>query len=92
MEFKTRREIYNFILEYPGVHLRELFRRLSYSDGAIKYHLSFLKKQHLVIEKHEMGYNRFYASNSLARDEVKILNVIRQKTLHHYTLVLIFMC
>ena len=91
LEFKTRKEIYNFILEYPGVHLRELFRRLSYSDGAIKYHLNFLKKQHLIVKKHEMGYNRFYVLNGLGKSEIKILNVIRQKTPRHIILYL-FLC
>ena len=89
LEFETRKEIYNFILEYPGLHLRELFRRLNHSGGAIKYHLNFLKKQHLIIEKHEMGYNRFYASNDVGMGEVKILNVLRQKNLRHILLYLL---
>jgi len=89
LEFKTRKEIYNFILEYPGLHLRELFRRLDHSNGTIKYHLNFLKKQHLIIEKHETGYNRFYASNDVGMDEVKILNVLRQKNPRHILLYLL---
>lgn len=89
LEFKTRKEIYNFILKYPGLHLRELFRRLNHSDGAIKYHLDFLKKQHLIIEKHESGYNRFYVSNMVGASEVKILNVLRQKNPRHILLYLL---
>ncbi|MCK4365849.1 MAG: winged helix-turn-helix transcriptional regulator [Thermoplasmatales archaeon] len=41
LELETRRQIYNIILENPGLHLRELSRRTNLSFGGLRHHLNY---------------------------------------------------
>ena len=79
LQLETRREIYNFILKYPGLHLRELTRRTNISIGGLRYHLDFLKKQEIVTTKSDKRYTRYYASKNVGKDDKKILNLLQQK-------------
>jgi len=77
---KIRRAIYKFILENPGLHFRELGRRLNIPRSTINYHLNCLKKQGLIITKKDYKYNRYFISEDMGEREKKILNIIRVET------------
>ena len=65
LQFETRRNIYNFIVERPGLHLREISRRINISFGGLRHHLDILKKQELIITKTNYGYTRYYATHKI---------------------------
>ena len=51
LNLQTRRDIYNCILKYPGIHLRQIFREIKCSQGSVRYNVKYLKKCKLVLEK-----------------------------------------
>ena len=62
---EIRREIYDYLVENPGAHLREIKREVGISMGTTVWHLEVLKKAQFVVSmKHEnklvffpKGYN-----------------------------------
>jgi predicted transcriptional regulator len=76
----TRKEIYQFITKYPGLHFSKISRELSIPKTTLKYHINYLKKRELIIDITEDRYVRFYASNKLGVEDKKILNIIQKKT------------
>ena len=80
LNLEKRRLLYNLILNNPGLHLREIFRNFDLSEGAIKYHLKYLKARRLIIEKNEDGYKRFYVRNKVCEKYKKMWNIFRKDT------------
>ena len=78
LKLEKRREIYNFILENPGLHLREISRRINISFGGLRHHLDILKKQELIITKDDLKYTRYYATQKVGKNDREILNLLRQ--------------
>ena len=64
LKLETRREIYNFILEYPGLHLREISRRTNIPLGSLGYYIKSLKKYGLIETKKDQKYNQGSALES----------------------------
>jgi len=80
LELKTRRIIYNCILKNPGIHERELERRLKLALSTIDYHLYYLKRKELVITKTDGHYTQYYASGKVGEKDKKLLAILRQKS------------
>jgi len=78
LELETRRQIYNVILKNPGLHLRELSRRIYISYGNFIHHLNFLTKQDFIVTKSDRRYTRYYVSKKVGREEKELLNILRQ--------------
>ena len=79
LELKTRRVIYKYILKNPGIHERELSRRIKIPLSTIDYHLYYLKRKELVLTKTDGHYTLLYASGKVGEKDKKILAVLRQK-------------
>lgn len=96
---ETRKEIYNVIVRFPGLHLREISRRLNMPASLAEYHLQELEDNNVVISIRESGYKRYYPHPNIAeRDERitelqpkerKILGILRQKIPLKITLFLL---
>ena len=80
LELEKRRKIYNFILEYPGLHIREISRRIDIPFSTLYYHLNFLRKRGILKARSEGRYNRYYVTNKIGNREKNILNLLRQDT------------
>jgi predicted transcriptional regulator len=87
INFEKRKEIYDFILKNPGLHLRELNRRLNYSFGSLRYHLNYLTKRCLIKQVPDNGFSRYYITNKVGKDDKKLLNAFRQEKLRKILLV-----
>ncbi|MEE9223236.1 MAG: ArsR family transcriptional regulator [Thermoplasmata archaeon] len=68
LELDTRRRIFQFIVKYPGVHLRELERSLVISVQLLDYHLRVMEKGGLVSFTESDKYKRFYAGVKRVED------------------------
>ncbi|MCK4365475.1 MAG: winged helix-turn-helix transcriptional regulator [Thermoplasmatales archaeon] len=79
LKLETRREIYNFILKYPGLHLRELSRRINLSFGGLRHNLNFLEKQGLISTRADGRYTRYYVTQKVGKNDKEILNLLRQE-------------
>lgn len=89
LELETRREIFNLILKYPGLHLRELSRRTDLSLSGLRHHLNYLIKQEYVVTKSDQRYTRYYASKEVGRRDQIWLNILRQEVPRKIVLLLI---
>jgi len=80
LKLETRKEIYDYILNNPGLHLHEIQRRTNIPLGSLRYHLNYLEKLELINVKSDKKYKRHYVKHSVGVNDKKILNLIRQET------------
>lgn len=78
LELKTRRTIYNFILKHPGMHERELSRKLILPLSTLDYHLYHLKKRNIITSKTDGHYTQFFAEGKIGAKEKKIIATLRK--------------
>jgi len=80
LELETRREIYNYILIHPGLHFRELSRKMNISKSTLEYHLKYLEKKNLAIVIQKERYKRYFISKKIGHEAKKILTILREET------------
>jgi DNA-binding MarR family transcriptional regulator len=83
----SRRLIYQFILKNPGIHFRDLSRRLNLKIYNLKYHISILIKNGYIIQKKEGGFVRFFVQDKISNSDKKIFFYLRQKTTRNIILI-----
>jgi len=77
-ELETRRRIYEQIKKSPGIHFRELERRLQVVVGNLQYHLQYLEKKNLIRASNDEDYVRYFVKDrSLSETERKIMYFLR---------------
>ena len=81
--------MYDFILKNPGLHERELSRRLNISRSTIRYHLYCLQKQEAVIKISEGKHNRYFAQQKIGNGDKKILQLLRQRGTYQIVIFLL---
>ena len=86
LENKTRHDIYNFILKYPGLHFSELSRKLDLPKSTLLFHLNYLERCGVIVTKTEGRYTRFFVEKSFGSFERKIINILRQDALRNIVL------
>jgi len=89
LELETRRRVYETIRDSPGLHFRELERRLMLGYGTLQYHTEFLIKHNLVSEEKGKEYSRFFAASFRSIKERELLSLLRQKTNRHILIHLV---
>jgi len=80
LDLETRRRIYNYILDNPGVHFRDISKKLKINLYNLRYHLHFLQKYNMLCVKNENGYLRFFIAQTVGNGDKKLLAFLRQKT------------
>ncbi len=90
LELENRRRIYQFIEKYPGIHFRELFRKLAISMGSFEYHLNILERNELIYSKKEENYTRYFVSGKLNKEDRELATLLRNDKLRKmlFTLIL----
>ncbi len=78
-ELGTRRKIYEEIVLNPGLHFRELQRRLDMPVGMLEYHLNVLIREELIVAKKDGAYTRFFANTVMTHEERKLMGVLRNE-------------
>ena len=61
-EPSTRQRVYQAVNEHPGLHLREVARRLDLRASHAEYHLHQLTKAGLVKAERSEGYKRYFVT------------------------------
>ncbi len=80
LELKTRKKIYTFIKNTPGIYIRELERETDFTIGQLTYHISILVKANLIKEETDGRFKRFYPVGLNDYDR-KILSLLRRPSL-----------
>jgi predicted transcriptional regulator len=79
LELDSRRRIYEQVEKVPGIHFRELSRRLKIPTGVIEYHLRYLETHHLIISRREGRYKRYFVEGKLGSQDKELLALLRQQ-------------
>jgi predicted transcriptional regulator len=82
LEFETRQNLYSLISESPGLHFREIQRRIKKATGQLTYHLGYLQRVELIKAIRDGEYLRYYPY-SQNDEEVEVIELIRQKSIRH---------
>ena len=80
LENEHRRTIYNFVKENPGLHMRELQRRLKIPLSTLEYHLDYLERKEILSLEGDRRYCRYFA-DKLTTEDKRLFSVLRQKRL-----------
>ncbi len=88
LENERRNEIYEFIKKNPGLHLRELQRRLNLPLTSLEYHIDYMVRKSVLMKESSKHYSRYYAKH-LDDEDKRILKSLRQKRLREIVLILL---
>jgi predicted transcriptional regulator len=88
LENEHRREIYNFVKENPGLHMRELQRKLDIPLSTLEYHLDYLEKNEILSEEDDRRYCRYFAEDH-TEEERTLLSALRQERLREIILLIL---
>ncbi|MBI4210871.1 MAG: winged helix-turn-helix transcriptional regulator [Candidatus Diapherotrites archaeon] len=80
LQLDVRKKLYNTISRNPGLHFRELQRRVGIATGALQYHLDYLAKKHLVRAEKETKFMRYYLVRQDFR-ETDLMSLLRQESM-----------
>jgi predicted transcriptional regulator len=97
LELETRRDIYDLVRRVPGLHMREIQRRLDLSIALAEYHLNLLEESGIVVSIVEEGYRRYFPAPGdvdgrvpgIGGQERRIVGVLRQPIALRITLLLL---
>lgn len=79
LELDTRKRIYNLIKESPGIHFREISRRLEIPVGVVEYHIHYMLKREMIVARKEGRYKRYYAEGKHGSREKRVFPFLRKK-------------
>ena len=90
LALSTRKNIYGVVEANPGLHFREIQRRLDIATGALQYHLEYLAKFHFVRTERQGKFLRYYSTKtpSLGPNQ-RLMNALRQPPLRKILLFLL---
>lgn len=80
LKLDIRKKIYNVIKKNPGLHFRELQRRVGIATGALQYHTDYLMKKHLVRIEKETKFIRYYLVRQNFEDTA-LMSFLRQESM-----------
>lgn len=85
-----RRKIYDYLNKNPGLHVREISRKMQIPKTTLNYHLKCFKKLGLIEEKSGEKCKYIYISKKVGKKEKQILNFLRKETACKIFIYLLF--
>jgi len=79
LKLQTRRIIYDFIKNSPGLNFRELSRKTNIPRSTLNYHINYLKKLDIIEIKQRGQYKYVYIKHKVGTHDKQILQLLRQK-------------
>lgn len=89
LDLETRREIFELISNFPGLHFREILRRMSISSGNLNYQLNYMIKHEILVTIQDGNLKRYYCVGKVKSKEKKILACLRNETARGLVLFLL---
>jgi predicted transcriptional regulator len=89
MDLESRRQIFELITDFPGLHFREILRRLDISSGNLNYHLNYLIKHEVLVTITDGNLKRYYLVGKIKGQEKRILACLRNETARGLVLFLL---
>lgn len=75
-----RMQVEALLLRFPGLHFREIKRRLNLGNGTLEHHLRALTRSGIIEPERDGQFVRFYPSFIL-HDERRLISILRQSRL-----------
>jgi predicted transcriptional regulator len=89
LALEARRKVYALVRDEPGLHLRELERRLAMPLSTLRHHLRFLEEKGLVDAVEDRNQKRWFTRLPVGREGRPLIAALRQKALRRVVLVLL---
>lgn len=89
LDLETRREIFELISRFPGLHFREILRRLKISSGNLNYQLNYMIKHEILVTILDGNLKRYYVVGKVKGNEKRILACLRNETARGLVLFLL---
>jgi predicted transcriptional regulator len=90
LELEARKKIFECVAKSPGIHFREIQRRVGLATGSVDYHLHFLHKNGLVRTEKVGRFLRYYITTvTYAEEDKELLSLLRQERIRHILIYLI---
>jgi len=86
---EVRQQVYEFIQRYPGLHFREIQRRLGMAVGTLQYHIRHLGTEKLIIGRKDGEYTRYYIVGVVTERDRFLLQFLRQRPMRHALVLLL---
>jgi predicted transcriptional regulator len=83
-----RKKIYNFVRRNPGLHLRELQRRLMIPLSSLEHHINYMIRHNILYKEKDGRYVRYFAGQS-TKEERKLISAIRHEKLREIVLIIL---
>jgi len=88
LENSRRKKIYRLIKKNPGLHFREIHRRLKIPSSSLEHHLNYMIRNKVVYDRKDGGYVRYFCE-PLSKEYQKIISALRHKKLREIVTILI---
>jgi predicted transcriptional regulator len=89
LALKKRRDLYHYIKDNPGMHLRAIGRALDISLGDLRYHLDFMEKEGLISSRTDEYKKTYFSATEVSYGDRGTLALLRQDTPRKIILFLI---
>jgi predicted transcriptional regulator len=78
LQLDTRKRIFDLIENTPGIHFREISRRLEIPMGVVEYHINYMLKRDMIVARMEGRYKRYYTEGKIGSKEKRVLAFLRK--------------
>lgn len=78
LDLNTRRRLYRYIQDNPGMHLRGIQRAVDMPLGTVEYHLHQMEKNEMLTSRDDGRFKAFFAKEGIDRRDKDILYYVRQ--------------
>jgi len=79
LDFKLRRNIYQFISENPGLNITEICLRMKIRRSALRHHLRYLMKLDMISINIYKKNKRFYVCEQVGVKDRELVSLLRQE-------------
>jgi predicted transcriptional regulator len=76
---ENRKQIFDYISDNPGVHLRKISRDLNIHLSTLRYHIDYLEMKGLITCQKEDNLKLYFISGKLNPHEKKLASLLQQK-------------
>ena len=85
----NREQIFAYISNNPGSHLRKIARELNICLSTLRYHLDHLEDKRLIVSQKQNNLKIYFVSGKLKPEERALTQLLQQKRFRDIILVLI---
>lgn len=73
----SRERVLALVVASPGLHLRELPRRLGLSLRSVRYHLDLLAEENLIVPHRAGRFERWFSAGVFSTEEQTLISALR---------------